>query len=144
MTRQFRHLTRGVAGEFSRLTSVQCLCLPWPSHQRWRETQRDSTRLDWTRLNLTRLDLARFCSAWYMRDGDARFIRAPTCCTLPSCAHSSSSASSMLVNDLRPSIGNCRNAPKLRSDRSADWYVLSHRRNLSNSAIHNVLSLLLF
>lgn len=46
VTRQFRRLTLRVAGEFSRLTSAQCLCLPRPSHHR------DSTRLGLTRLSL--------------------------------------------------------------------------------------------
>lgn len=46
VTRQFKRLTLRVAGEFSRLTSAQCLCLPRPSHHR------DSTRLDSTRLSL--------------------------------------------------------------------------------------------
>lgn len=60
VTRQFRRLTLRVAGEFSRLTFAQCLCLPRPSHHRLRDSTRfDSTRLDSVGLDSTRLARSR-------------------------------------------------------------------------------------
>lgn len=53
VTRQFRRLTRKVAGEFSRLTSAQCLCLPWPLVSPPRRLEEIQTRLDSQQLDST-------------------------------------------------------------------------------------------
>lgn len=91
VTRQFRRLTRGVAGEFSHLTSVQCLCLLRPSHH-----PRDPLS--------TRLDSAR-------RDSTATLVRARArphiVFFLFTCVHSSNSTFLLVLsfsttsNDLR-------------------------------------------
>jgi len=81
VTRQFRRLTLRVAGEFSRLTSAQCLCLPRPSHHRL-EARLDSAQLDSVELDSTR------------RDATATLARAHT---LPPSLQAYSSISAFLL-----------------------------------------------
>lgn len=127
VTRQFRRLTLRVAGEFSRLTSAQCLCLPRPSHHRL-GTQPSSTWLASTRLTLRRGTTATLARAH----------------TLPSSLHAHSFISAFLLvlflgdveHDLRARPPGCGYAscidgrattPTVWFNRSVDWYVQLHQ-----------------